>query len=222
MKDTIIIYILLLKITLNKNEFYTKIRKLISEEKKKIICSNINNFKIEKEYLSINEYIESLQIKKNNGKQFLTELILNQKIKNLSGFLGDLTIYIFFIILSIIFLIGKNIIYLYLKIIGWIILNILWYKNKLCFKKDLRVGNCKLVLFSFSLILYFGSILSSSFGIVFLNKSKKSIDSSTCSLILFFENFINGEEKNSYPKWSGTNNIYNSFLKTKDFINILI
>ena len=30
---------------------------------------------------------------------------------------------------------------------------------------------------------------------------------------------LNGEEKNSYPKWSGTNNIYNSFLKTKDFIN---
>ena len=106
-----------------------------------------------------------------------------------------------------------------IQIIGWIILYFFWCKNKLCFKKDLKAGNCKLVLFSFSLLLYFGNVLSSIFGIIYLNKSKKSIDSSTCSLILFFENFINGEEKNSYPKWSGTNNIYNSFLKTKDFIN---
>ena len=110
MKYTILICIL---VTLNQNDIFTKIRKLITDNKKKNICTNIIDYKIEKEYSSINEYIESLQIKKNNGKLFLTELILNQKAKNLSSFLGDLGIYIFFIIFSILFLIGNNILFNY-------------------------------------------------------------------------------------------------------------
>ena len=107
MKNIILICIL---VTLNQNDFFKKKRNLIIDDKKIKICSNIIDYKIEKEYSSINEYIESLEIKNNNGKSFLIELILNQKTKNLSSFLGDLRIYIFFIILSILFLFGKNII----------------------------------------------------------------------------------------------------------------
>ena len=115
MKNKIIFLIILLKSTFNQYIYLKKIRNLITEEQKEKVCFNFNKYEIEKEYSSINEYIVSLKFKKVNQESFLTKLILNQKLKNLGKFFQENAIYIFFIILSILFLIGKNIIYLLLK-----------------------------------------------------------------------------------------------------------
>ncbi len=113
MKNKIIFLIFLLKSTFNQYIYLKKIRNLITEEQKEKVCFNFNKYEIEKEYSSINEYIVSLKFKKVNQESFLTKLILNQKLKNLGKFFQENPIYIFFIILSILFLIGKNILFNY-------------------------------------------------------------------------------------------------------------
>ncbi len=110
MKNKIIFLIFLLKSTFNQYIYLKKIRNLITEEQKEKVCFNFNKYEIEKEYSSINEYIVSLKFKKVNQESFLTKLILNQKLKNLGKFFQENPIYIFFIIFSILFLIGNNII----------------------------------------------------------------------------------------------------------------
>ena len=113
MKNKIIFLIFLLKSTFNQYIYLKKIRNLITEEQKEKVCFNFNKYEIEKEYSSINEYIVSLKFKKVNQESFLTKLILNQKLKNLGKFFQENPIYIFFIIFSILFLIGKNILFNY-------------------------------------------------------------------------------------------------------------
>lgn len=108
MKFYYIIFIFLLKIVLSQKK--TKTRKLISVDEKENYCLKTKNIKFEKNYSSLNEYVESLNIKKNNGRPFLIELILNNKVNHLGNFSGDIGLYIFNICLSIVLLIGKNII----------------------------------------------------------------------------------------------------------------
>lgn len=105
--------------------------------------------------------------------------------------------------------------------IGWIILYVFWCKNKLKFINDLNAGNCKLILFGFSLVLYIGSLISSIFGLIYLKKSKNSINDSTCFLTQFFEHFIYGEENMNFPKWVGTNTILKTLSDTNNFIETL-
>ena len=110
MKYKIIFLIFFLKITFSQKNYYKKIRNLITDDQKEKVCLNFNKYQMKKEYSSINEYIVSLKLKTVNQDFFLTKLILNQKLKNLGKFFQENAIYIFFIILSILFLFGKNII----------------------------------------------------------------------------------------------------------------
>ena len=110
MNNKIIFLLFCLKLTFTQKIYFKKIRNLITEEQKEKVCLNFNKYEIEKEYSSINEYIVSLKLKTVNQDFFLTKLILNQKLENIGQFFQDNEIYIFFIILSILFLFGKNII----------------------------------------------------------------------------------------------------------------
>ena len=112
MKNKILIFIFLLNIIKNNNEELKNKRNLISDEQKKNLCFNFNDYEINNEYSSIKEYINSLKIKKKNGKPFILKLMLNEKqeSKNLENFSIDIGYYIFFICLSVVFIIGKNII----------------------------------------------------------------------------------------------------------------
>ena len=114
MKYKIIFLIFFLKITFSQKNYYKKIRNLITDDQKEKVCLNFNKYQMKKEYSSINDYLVSLNTKKVNKESFLTNLILKQKIENIKGFFEENTIYIFFIILSIIFLIGKNILFIYI------------------------------------------------------------------------------------------------------------
>ena len=83
-------------------------RKLILKEKIEKMCTDdIKIYEIDKEYSSLNEYINSLNIKEGNKRNFLLSLFLYKKSDSLNEFLADVLNYMFVISLSFVTLISK-------------------------------------------------------------------------------------------------------------------
>ena len=108
MKNLFSFYVLFLFFEFSTNLKTNFKRKLISKEKIEKMCTDdIKIYEIGKEYSSLNEYINSLNIKEGNKRNFLLSLFLYKKSDSLNEFLADVLNYMFVISLSFVTLISK-------------------------------------------------------------------------------------------------------------------
>ena len=107
MKKIIIIIFIYLKILIIINAKFNFNRKLISDEKKEKLCTEKTKYYEYNTYLSIKEYVSSLNIYEGNKRTFLLSLILDNKTNHLNDFLIEVLGYMFVICLSFLFLISK-------------------------------------------------------------------------------------------------------------------
>jgi hypothetical protein len=108
MKKIIIIIFIHLKILIIINAKFNFNRKLISDEKKEKLCTEKTKYyELNNTYLSIKEYVSSLNIYEGNKRTFLLSLILDNKTNHLNDFLIEVLGYMFVICLSFLFLISK-------------------------------------------------------------------------------------------------------------------
>ncbi len=108
MRNLFSFYVLFLFFEFSINLKTNSKRKLITKEKIEKICTDdIKIYEIDKEYSSLNEYINSLNIKEGNKRNFLLSLFLYKKSDSLNEFLADVLNYMFVISLSFVTLISK-------------------------------------------------------------------------------------------------------------------
>ena len=108
MRNLFSFYVLFLFFEFSTNLKTNSKRKLISKEKIEKMCTDdIKIYEIDKEYSSLNEYINSLNIKEGNKRNFLLSLFLYKKSDSLNEFLADVLNYMFVISLSFVTLISK-------------------------------------------------------------------------------------------------------------------
>ena len=199
MKPNLLAFLLLLTVGVNSTLIPFKnvpgsFRKLKIEGKEKICQKGYQNYTIPN-YSSVDSYSTAKGFKDNHGTKLLTGIVFENKVEDLSGILSDVMPYLIFIICAV------------LVFLTWPIFLLCFCCGCCCFDKNVKSGICGLVFYIIAMSFMGGVIISGIVGFVKAKNFSKSIDGSICSLLNFFDHFIDGDESTSDTKWVGLTNL---------------
>ena len=102
------------------------------------------------------------------------------------------------------------------SIIVWVFNWICWYNQCCCCDFLHNPVNKRLVWWT-SFIFLLGMLACCISGFVTTNRFGFALEGSWCAMDRIYYDSLNGQLKNTYPKWEGFESIYENFTKLNDF-----
>lgn len=131
------------------------------------------------------------------------------KVDGVNDMIKDVAVWVFMIALAIVIL------------ITWPLFICCCLLGCCYFNKNFKAGMFGFIYYCIAMGLYLGVVISSIIGFTSANTFVHSFNGSTCSLINFVYHTVNGEEKQTLPRWIGVQNIVQALKNITIPLNVI-